>query len=134
LANGNGPKDGGGGFRARWLIVAGYVAVIFLLSAQPGLHVPGDFKLGDKVAHVLEYGGLGWLLWRAGLETWPRTTGLRRALVAIALASALGAVDEKFQAGVPGRDSSAFDWMADTLGASLAQALFVSREKRGEGT
>src|SRR5262245_65272352 len=98
---------GGARARTRWLLVIAYVALILALSSIPGLHVPGTFEYRDKLAHVLEYGGLGWLVWRAAATTWsgaPRP--LRAVLVALA-ASAVGGADERYQAGVPGRDSSA---------------------------
>lgn len=136
MANGTEHMDGGRLFRARWLPVLAYVALIFTLSAQPGLHVPGTFEYRDKLAHVFEYGGLGWLAHRAVRDSWPAASATRRVLLTILAVSALGAIDEKFQAGVPGRDSSAYDWMADTIGATLAQGLALalarSSERRGE--
>ena len=128
------PKDGPGRlFRQRWYQVIAYVALIFALSAQPGLYVPGTFEYRDKVAHILEYGGLGWLIYRAAIHSWPAAGAARRVLLTILAVSALGAVDEKFQASVPGRDSSVYDWMADTLGALLALAFCLVREKRRRG-
>ena len=126
------PKDGSGQlFRPRWFLVFAYVALIFTLSAQPGLHVPGTFEYRDKVAHILEYGGLGWLVYRAAIHSCPAAGAVRRVLLTVVAVSAVGACDEKFQASVPGRDSSVYDWMADTVGASLAQAWCLTREKRG---
>ncbi len=126
------PKAGPGRlFRTRWFQVFAYVALIFTLSAQPGLHVPGTFEYRDKVAHILEYGGLGWLVYRAAIHSWPAVGSLRRVLLTILAVSAVGACDEKFQSFIPQRDSSVYDWMADTVGASLAQAWCLTREKRG---
>ena len=64
---GGSPREAGPArlFRSRWLHVLAYVALIFTLSAQPGLHVPGTFEYRDKFAHVLEYGGLSSLVYRA---------------------------------------------------------------------
>ena len=123
------------GARARpgWLFVIAYVALIFALSSIPGLQVPGTFTYRDKVAHVLEYGGLGWLLWRAVAASWPDAPKPLRGVLILLAASALGAADERYQAGVPGRESSPYDWMADTVGASLAQVWCAARERRGEG-
>jgi VanZ family protein len=125
---------GGGGPRIgrRWLAVAGYVALIFTLSAQTGLQVPGTFAYRDKIAHILEYGGLGMLLWLAARDTWPSQRPLNRALVVWIAIMALGAIDEKFQAGIPGRESSVYDWMADSTGALLSQLWGLSREMRRE--
>ncbi len=119
--------------RKRWLFVLAYVALIFVLSAQPGLYIPGPFEYKDKIAHAIEYGGLSWLVHGAVRATWPGTPGGRRVLLAVLAISALGVADEVFQRGVPGRDSSPLDWMADTLGASLAQLLGLAREKRHGG-
>lgn len=112
---------GGSAVRRRWLVVFAYVVLIFALSAQSRLQIPGTFEYRDKVAHTLEYGGLGLLVYRAARASWPRTPALRRALVTVLAISLLGALDEKFQSFVPGRDSTPYDWMADTLGATLGQ-------------
>jgi len=116
----------------RWLAVLSYVAVIFILSAQPGLTVPGTFQYRDKVAHILEYGGLSLLVWHTARATWPNEPPLKRALLAALAISALGACDEKFQASVPMRDSSVYDWTADTTGALLSQLWGLSRSLRRE--
>jgi len=125
-------RHAGPGITRRWLAVAAYVAVIFILSAQPGLTVPGSFEYRDKVAHILEYGGLGVLVWLAARDTWPTQKPLNRAILVLLAISALGACDEKFQAGIPGRESSAYDWLADTSGALLAQLWGLAREMRRE--
>ena len=116
--------------RVRWVAVFLYVALIFILSAQPGLLIPGEFELRDKLAHTLEYGGLSWLVERAARATWPGAPPLRRALLAVLAISALGVCDEIFQASVPGRDSTVFDWMADTTGAVLGQLWGLARARR----
>ncbi len=134
MANGIQRMDGGRRFRARWLSVVGYVALIFALSSIPGLSVPGTFEYRDKVAHLLEYGGLSWLVWRAARATWPAAPALARGLLALLAVSAVGAADEKYQAHVPRRDSSIYDWTADTVGASLAQVVSLAREKRRGGS
>jgi VanZ family protein len=125
-------RRGAPGVPRRWAVVAGYVALIFFLSAQPGFHVPGTFVYRDKVAHILEYGGLGWLLWLAARDTWPTQKPLNRAVLVLLAIMALGAIDETFQAGVPGRESSVYDWLADTSGALIAQLWGLSREMRRE--
>lgn len=122
----------GSASRTRWLVVFAYVVLIFTLSAQAGLHIPGTFEYRDKVAHTLEYGGLGVLVYRAARDTWPRTPALRRALVTVLAISLLGALDEKFQSFIPGRDSTPYDWMADTFGATLGQlAGWLMDSRRG---
>ena len=133
MANASERTDGGRPPLLRWWLVAACVALIFTLSSIPGLAVPGTFEYRDKIAHALEYGGLSWLVWRAAGASWPAAPKLARGLLAVLAISALAVVDEKFQAHVPGRESSVYDWMADTLGASLAQVVSLRREKNGGG-
>ena len=51
--------------------------------------------------------------------------GTRRVFLTIAAASLFGASDECHQSFTPGRQADVFDWLADTLGACLAVALYV---------
>lgn len=112
-----------------WLPVVLYVALIFTVSAQPHLHAPVEFKSSDKIYHCLEYGVLGWLLARAfaATRTWVRL--VVPALIAIAIGVTIAASDELFQSTVPGRESSALDAAADTIGFAAAQWLFWRRRK-----
>jgi VanZ family protein len=121
-------KDDGQLMNGRWLLVALYVAVIFVLSAQPGLALPGTFELKDKLAHALEYAGLSWLMYGAVRASWPRATAARRVLLTMLTIALLGVGDEIFQMIVPLRDSSVYDWIADMVGASLAQSWCVTRD------
>ena len=107
-----------------WLPVALYIGMIFLLSAQQHLRPPFSFANSDKVMHILEYGGLGLLIARAVLAGAPRLSALPLGLLALCLGIMVGTGDELFQATVPGRQSSAFDLMADTVGLGLAQFLY----------
>ncbi len=112
-----------GPFLARWAPVAVYVTLIFVVSAQPGLHSPLSFQNADKVAHVIEYGILGWLLARAFGADEPVAGFVAPGLLAIGVGMGIGACDELFQSTVRGRISSVIDWMADTIGLVLAQVL-----------
>ncbi len=124
------PKVGSGRLvLTRWLPPLAYVALVFVLSAQPNLSVPGTFRYRDKVAHLIEYGGVAWLVQRAARDTWPGAGSARRTLLALLAVSAIGASDEKFQAGIPGRDSSVYDWLADTVGASLVTMVSAARAR-----
>ena len=117
-------------FQPRWLVVFAYVALIFTLSSQPGLRVPGEFELRDKLAHTLEYGGLGMLVYRAVRDTWPSTPAARRMFFAVLAIAAVGALDETFQSFIPGRDSSVYDWIADAFGATLSQVVGLLLDRR----
>jgi VanZ family protein len=105
------------------------VGIIFTLSAQPNLTPPFRFRNGDKVAHTLEYGGLGVLLARAARSRsgWDRP--LAGGLVGFFVGLAVAAADERFQAFIPGRDSSIFDWMADAGGLILGQLAYLAMRR-----
>ena len=108
-----------------WLPVLAYVAMIFTLSAQPHLQVPFHFQNADKVVHMSEYCGLGLLVVRA-LGTLPRLRSAAAAgLVAITIGVGIGSADELFQSTVPGRDSDVFDLIADSIGVTVAQIVYV---------
>jgi VanZ family protein len=100
-----------------WLPVAVWAGVIFMLSSIPAL----DSGLGTwdtvlrKLAHFVEYGILGALLYRA----------LRREPAAIALGSLYAVTDEVHQVFVSGRQGSPLDWLIDTAGV-VAGVLLLS--------
>lgn len=112
-----------------WLPVAAYVLLIYALSAQPRLRPPFTFENGDKLAHVIEYLGLGLLLARALRASLRIGHALKAALLAIAIAAGVAAGDEVLQSFIPGRDSTAADWLADVTGATLAQLVYLALAK-----
>ena len=66
------------------------------------------------------------MLWVRALKTVPRWAHpLHAGFLAIALGVLIGTADELFQAVVPGRDSSALDLLADTIGLTLAQLVYA---------
>jgi VanZ family protein len=92
-------------------------ALIFFASSRPRLASPEISDI-DKIAHFFAFGLLATLLCRLG-------QGWRAALWALAAASAFGATDEWHQTYVAGRAPDMFDWVADTLGAAVAVALYA---------
>ena len=103
------------------------MAVIFWLSAQPGLN--SGLGIWDlvlrKLAHMVEF-GLLWLLWWRALGY-----GDPRASIAVALLYA--ASDEWHQSFVEGRVGSPVDFAIDAAGggiAGLAVWLRASRARR----
>lgn len=97
------------------------MATIALASSRPSLGGP-TLPHFDKVVHFLVYGLLGTLFARVRvLRAWP---GLGIAWAAL-LASAYGVVDEFHQSFTPGRSVEVADWVADTLGATLAVFLYA---------
>jgi VanZ family protein len=113
-----------------WLPVLAYVALIFTLSSIPNLRPPFHFRNSDKVVHVMEYSILGLLLTRA-LRTIPPLQGAAPAAgLALVMGSTIGALDEIFQKGTPGRESSPLDWLADTFGLTLSFLLYLWYQRR----
>ena len=113
-------------FVRSWLPVMLYVTMILLLSAQPRLRSPFGFPNGDKLAHLLEYSGLGFLLANGVAGSAARTTKpLVIALAAMCLGIVIGTSDELFQSTVPGRSCSPWDLMADTTGLMLGNLVFA---------
>lgn len=97
---------------ARWIPVALWAILIFLLSDQPSLP-----KLGPPwisfAAHFLEYLVLGFLLARASSPG-----------AALAAAGGYGITDEFHQAFVPGRTPDVPDWLTDMAGALVGVWLY----------
>jgi VanZ family protein len=116
------PPAGWLGPVARWAPVLLWAALIFVLSSMSTLPAPpGGFT--DKHAHFITYGVLAALLvWAITDRTLSRTTW-RVAAAVVALAALYGASDEWHQSFVPGRDVSALDLAADTVGAATAAVV-----------
>lgn len=114
-------ERGAAAFARYWLPVLLYTAVIFVLSAQPRLQSPFQFPNGDKVAHTLEYAGLGLVLTRAFTGMLAPAYAAVAPLLAICTGIVVGTSDELFQARVPGRASSPYDLLADLVGLLLGQ-------------
>ncbi len=82
-------------------------------------NVAGPRIIGfDKVAHFFVFGLLATLVVRNGFAR-------RRAWLAIVIVSAFGASDEWHQSFTPGRTMQVADWVADTLGAIVAVAVYT---------
>jgi hypothetical protein len=127
--------------RRWWILAALYMAGLFTLSSVPD--DPGSPGLNEyfpppqlqNALHIPAYAGLSFLIWR-GLSP-SRQTALRRAsrgqggkrwhaaLLAAALATTYGALDEVHQMFVVGRTASVTDALANALGA-FAVALWAS--------
>lgn len=113
-----------------WVPVALYAGTIFFLSAQshPEDQLPSFlFKhVSDKILHAGEYGILSLLCYRAFRWAAGPAVAQQAVMLAIVTASFYGLTDEVHQSFVPLRESSWKDWLADTVGATLA-AVGVGR-------
>jgi len=116
-----------------WLPPVLWMGVIFILSAQPTLpHHPEallDLVL-KKAGHMMGYGILAFLLWRA----FSRGRGAlsRSALVAAFVVAVLyAASDEYHQSFVPGRNGTLVDVGFDAVGALVALLVVGSLGRKG---
>ncbi len=99
-----------------WLPPLGYALLIFTLSSIESASLPSlQFKLGDKLIHLAEYGLFGFLTARLFVQL-----GWKQPYIwAVLIASFYGVTDEIHQFYVPGRTMEVYDWIADTLGGLL---------------
>lgn len=116
-------------FLRYWLPVIAYFGLVSWLSNQSQLAPPPMVFPIDKVAHFIEYGILGGLLWRAWRATFGRSYAALVATAALSCAVLMGTIDEIHQSFVPGRDSSPYDLFADAAGATIAQIILLSRTR-----
>src|SRR5215217_7616595 len=119
----------------RWLALAVWLVVILFNSSVPGAPMPTSGLLStliSKVGHLVEYGVLGWLAWRALIE--PGGGVSPRPLTGIALVLGAGLVfaglDELRQLFVPGRGGSPLDSLLDLVALVVTLAL-LQRTARG---
>lgn len=100
----------------RWIFAAALAGLIVIASSRSAVEGP-SVRNFDKVAHFSVYGLLATLVLRALIGT--------RAFWAIVIVSAFGVSDELHQHFTPGRSMEFMDWVADTLGATLAVGLYT---------
>jgi len=116
-----------------WLPPVLWMGLIFIVSAQPTLpRHPDDLfdTILKKAAHMMEYGTLAFLLWRALSRG--RGTLLWSPLVTAFLVSVLYAVsDEYHQTFVPGRNGTPVDVGIDAVGALVALLVLGGLGKKG---
>jgi VanZ family protein len=121
----------------RWGPAVAWAALIFALSAQPGLRISSDASVDGParhLAHAFVYTVLLVLVVH-GLGTLGRPLTLRTAAVAAAITVGYGITDEVHQTVVPERTGQAVDVAYDALGAALGLAIVwgwgVARRGRG---
>jgi len=117
-----------------WLPFAAISGVIFFLSSQSHLPIPGIFEFAnaDKVAHVCVFSSLGAAAAYALLMN--QSTSLIRVLLAVSLTVFYGMLDEAHQYFVPGREVSLGDLCADLVGGIVGVSawLFVRKKAAGQ--
>ena len=127
------------GFLWRWAPAIAWAALIFVLSAQPGLRISSDASVDGPArhtAHGVVYTVL-LLLIVHGMGALGRPLTLRTALLAGALTIGYGVTDELHQAFVPDRTGQPIDVVYDTIGAAVglvivwAWGLMAARRRAG---
>ncbi len=114
-----------------WLPTIAWAGLIFYLSSQPEIKLPGkEFVLKDKAAHAMVYGVLCALV-LFGART-AKNPDLVRGL-GLTGVIAYGLLDEIHQRFVPGRFCEANDFLADAVGAMGVYLLFLLTRRSLEG-
>lgn len=102
-----------------------YVLALTVATHWPRLHLPGQdaVPLGlDKWGHVLAFGLLALLIYRARLFAGPAQNLLRGMLIALAYAG----INECTQSLVPGRTFDVFDPLASAAGVLVATGSYAT--------
>jgi VanZ family protein len=115
-----------------WGSVIAWCLVLFFLSAQPDLRMPGEIPESDKAAHLLVYGILGWLWGRAVRVSRPGASTLAVLLSAVVFTGMYGLSDEGHQLYVVGRSADWLDVLTDACGGTLGGVVFLWRGRFGE--
>ena len=115
-----------------WVAVFGYMALIFVVSAL-SFHAPlfrnvQKFHF-DWLAHVVEYGVLGFLLARAVRYSASDWGTVKLWLTVLAIGVFYAATDEYHQSFIATRDASVYDGVADTIGLSLGCWIRLKKRK-----
>lgn len=105
------------------LTLLAYCSLIFWLSDQQTLPMPSTFEFQDKFLHAGAYWVMGVLSWRAFRHF--GMPALTLSIVSLLFCSLYGVSDEWHQSFVPGRESSAADWLADSFGAAMAMLMLL---------
>ncbi len=105
-----------------------YCVLIYGLSDQASLPAPEWFEHQDKLHHGSAYFIMGLLAWRSLRHVIHQP--LLLVLCCISFGSLYGVSDEWHQSFVVGRQSDVIDWLADTIGVSLAALLMYLRQQR----
>lgn len=105
-----------------------YCVLIYWLSDQSSLPIPGSFPHVDKVIHAGTY----FIMATFALRAFRHFTNSQTVLILSSLifCSLYGFSDEWHQSFVPGRTSDINDWIADTTGAVLFLGLYCMYQSK----
>jgi len=102
-----------------------YCLLIFWLSSQSDPAHLSPVAVPDKIAHLLEYAGFGFLLLRMLIFLNPEQTIVRHLIWVLTGALLYGLSDETHQYFVPGREFSLMDLLADGAGGYLGARMWM---------
>ncbi len=102
-----------------------YCLLIFWLSSQSDPGRLSSFVVPDKIAHILEYSGFGFLLLRMLIFLNPERDVVQHLIWVFSGALLYGLSDEIHQYFVPGREFSWMDLLADGAGGYLGARLWM---------
>ena len=116
------------GFLLQVLPAIGWLAAIFIGGgADMG---PPEVDVGlpfDKVQHVVAFGVLGYLLFRALRHVLPGSGKQRQIALSAFLSVSMGILLELYQLGLPHRSADIADVVADAVGAGAAALWLLWR-------
>lgn len=102
-----------------------WLALIYVLSGYEKTLIPQSKYISwDKIAHIIEYSILGYLIARAAYFSGIRWVYLSYFWVTLSFGVLYAASDEWHQLHVPGRYASPFDVLADAVGILLGLYIF----------
>lgn len=109
-----------------WLPVIALCAAIVVQSSFPSPDLGPFFPLKDKVLHMVAYGILAALFYRACRVTWPgRLSAAQLLAISVCFASLFGVSDEIHQSFVATRQADAMDGVADFAGSVLGALAYM---------
>ena len=108
-----------------WLPVYLYALAIFLSSHQSRLSIPIKIIGIDKILHFVAYGLFTGLIYRACRKSQKAVISQKAYLISLICSILYGFSDEFHQFYIPGRQTSAWDFMADALGAIVAIIIIL---------
>jgi len=107
-----------------WVPAIVYMGLIFSVSSISAVKPRvGSFRLFDKIAHAVEFTGLGLFLTMAFRGSLAEARRVLTPLFAIAIGFAIGVLDEIYQLTVPGRAAEFLDWVGDAVGVLIGTGL-----------
>lgn len=98
-----------------------WLAMVFILSVYPSL-VASSLPYADKVVHFIIYAITCWLFFSILRKRKPFSKAI---IASILLSAGYGLLMEVVQIFVPTREFSAFDFVANTLGAISAGVFII---------